>query len=430
MVGRTGITTFVFRLKRYEWVCGTALALCVLLLRGYERVLYADLWGEEGVFLSNALTGGWSVLLLHFTGYFHLFQRTLTLLALHLSPLAKFPHLLSFSCIFSVSLILGRFASPSYRWLVPSDVQRLILVACLAMLPGYHEMLGNLPNLNWFLHFAVALIGLKDPKEPITKLELVFVALAILSTGTTVLLLPLFVWRAFETKSRQSLLVAIAIGLSAVVLSFLERPGHIDLQVILPNLLHTFVRITLSTFFYQPWLGDWITTWLYHHAFWEGLIRPVVFLLILWGVMKLIRRQLGRALLFFVLPGLTWPVLSWISRDYLLGFFQSHPELWFWETHYALPSAFMAVLFWAAIASNVQSYRIRNTLCTLLVLSIFTNGALRFKIPAYGHLGHWEKNFSKLEQSLKTGCPSTVRFEIYPHHNFIVNYSSQKADCP
>ena len=184
-------------------------------------------------------------------------ERLIMLCALGAVPLSWLPAAVTLSCIVVLAGVMSRIVSPAYEWLIPSSYLRAILASMFCLLPGLTEMMGNSCNLTWILFCWLALVGLKDPKVPLTWIEVGLSVLVTLSVGVAILLVPLFIWRLVISKAR--------IPTSHWVRGIVQLAILIVLGVGLP-LLRTGRRAPIGLPRWV-WRGCGTTTW---HASWRS----------------------------------------------------------------------------------------------------------------------------------------------------------------
>ena len=303
-------------------------------------LLYADFWGEDGAILfSQAATLGSSSLLLPYAGSYLTIQRLIVLAAMHVVPLSWLPAAVTFSCIVVLAGVMSRIVSPVYDWLIPSPYLRVAMAAMFCLLPGLTEMTGNLCNLTWILFCWLALVTLKDPGVPLTWIDVGLSVLVMLSIGTAILLVPLFLWRLVVSKDRISTshwvrgivqlacLVVLGVGLllfpgpaTGLTATFSVGSGA---DVVRPRRtprgVHTMAgrspdERAVELVWRQPCTGK------------------VIFLVfVIWWAWLYRRETRAQAILLLVLGMSFWTVLAAMVRPYAMETFQSRDLAFYYE---------------------------------------------------------------------------------------------------
>ena len=176
-----------------------ALALCLVLvfIRGWDRLMHAHLWAEDGAtYLQQGLAEGWSSLFNEYRGYYQLLQRLITQIFLEL-PLSAFPFAVCLFCYICYAAIVAQFARSPFRVYVPSDSARILTTLVLCLIPGMVEVLGNLANILRPAFLFAWLVLMKPPSEELKWWEIFFIAIFTASAGQIVILLPLIAFRLY-----------------------------------------------------------------------------------------------------------------------------------------------------------------------------------------------------------------------------------------
>ena len=167
--------------------------ICFIIIcyRGCDRLTHPELFAEGGLqFVSGALHYGWKSLFAMYDGYMHVIPRLIANLAVSFAPIPYIPVFTVTACYMLAALVAANFTRPCYRWLVPSDMARVMLSVLFCLLPGMNEMLGNLPNAHYFLFMLLSMLVLKDPEIPYHFWELLGTGLIVLSSGLVVIFIP------------------------------------------------------------------------------------------------------------------------------------------------------------------------------------------------------------------------------------------------
>jgi hypothetical protein len=403
------------------------IATFVLLLlivggRAFDRLVFADLWAEDGpIFFNQAATVGNASLFVPYAGSYFLIERLIMLGAIRVVPLAWVPALVALSCVVVLAAVMSRVVSPAYEWLIPLWYLRLMLAVMFCFLPGLTEMTGNLCNLNWILFCWLALVGLKDPTVPLTWIELATSVLVAVSIGTTILVVPLFMWRLVVSKGRmptshwtRGILQLVALVLAGVVsLLFVHRTSGSALPSVLAVGRAWYDHVAFLVGFI-PWLGDSLANALWS-SFGANLYRvgKVLFLIFgLWWTWGHRHERRTQAIVILVLGMSFWTVLAAMVRPNV--FDALHGQSFSYH-RYSFPMSFAGILFWLVVLGPwATAHGIRKGIVFAFLVLNVTMSLHRFKIGAYGQEQRWQASVNALERSIVTGCPRTVPVRQYP----------------
>ncbi len=341
-------------LKKNSTYCSSVLvSFLILLLRASERVTKPDLWAEDGYwFVNHSLSIGWPSIFTQMAGYFQIAERASVWLLIQAIPLPYLPHAIALTCLLIFSLIISKITSKDYEWLIPSQVLRYCLLLTFCFLPGLHEILANFCNLPWLFFYYLGLIALKDPKESLSKMEIGFSCLALFSTGTAILLIPVFMYRCYLRKkqpclSRDLFLLLLICGTVLSTIFLLPREWQLYQRRDYYAYGSAYIRSLAQSGFIQPWLGDQITFFLMKDEieFYSiGLILLASFGLLVQAFRG--KSSQAQTVLFLLFASVSsFPVLTGMTRPNVLFAWTEPPTAWFFKHRYAFPLAFIAVSF-------------------------------------------------------------------------------------
>lgn len=207
------------------------IVVIVLFYRRPDAFYHAQFWAEEGtVFFKEAYEQGFSSLFNTCAGYYHLLPRFLacTSALLHL-PLELVPFLFCYVWLAVLFLIVW------YVWqrLPFNSLQKLFLSIVIVLIPLQSEVFMNQTNMQWVMVLFPVII-FSSPNEDQNNrwfyLDIVVLILAGLTGPNFTVLLPLFLFLLFSTKTnnRKKLLYVLAIIIGAIGLLALLNHGSVS----------------------------------------------------------------------------------------------------------------------------------------------------------------------------------------------------------
>ncbi|MDB4835387.1 hypothetical protein OAH12_02250 [Cyclobacteriaceae bacterium] len=163
----------------------------ILFFFGYQRFIEYDLYAEETIFLKEYYWYGLKSIVTPYAGYFHTIPRLITIFSWEIS-VHFFPLIHVISCTLITAFVLSRLSQSRYKWLFGSSFNRLLTCIILSTAAGYSMVFGNSTNIHWLLLLYLLILGLSSPKVSFTKLDLIFMLVALLSESVTFLVIPFF----------------------------------------------------------------------------------------------------------------------------------------------------------------------------------------------------------------------------------------------
>jgi hypothetical protein len=187
--------------------------------RGWSRLVKPGMWAEDGTrFFPESHTLGLGSIAHPFAGYIHVLPRLIALV-LRLVPLGGVPEAYTLAAV-SVSLaIFSTVLSKRLAWLIPSRIARGLIFVLLCLLPDFSEPYGNLANLIFVGAVAALFLGLADDPESVPGriLELVAIAILVLSGPLSILTFPVYLHRIWRSRTRHSLAAMSVFALGSCV---------------------------------------------------------------------------------------------------------------------------------------------------------------------------------------------------------------------
>jgi hypothetical protein len=203
---------FIPRPLKIVAVC--AALMLILFSRRPEMFLHPEFWAEDGsVFFLQADTQGADALVTPYSGYHHFLPRIIAAAAAGLDARWIPAAYISANVLTVVLIAIGLF---SPRWNLPNPAACALAIV---LLPHTGEVFGNLTNLQWLS--ALGLVWLLVARDPLNKRQYATDGLLAGVVGLTgifsILLTPLFVWRAWRRKTRPSMVLAGVVAITAAI---------------------------------------------------------------------------------------------------------------------------------------------------------------------------------------------------------------------
>lgn len=390
---------------KYFWI---AFSLCftILGIRSYDRFLHPEIWAEDGTRCLQVVTASGLRSLFDFSdGYFYVLQKLVAHLSIQLVPVETIPLAILIIVWMLTSAVFALFSLRTFEWLVPDVRLRVIGCVFFCFSPGLQEVFGNLANLPSVLFLLLCLIAIRDPRKKESYLMLTLCTLVFLSSGTFIVLAPVFlIRRDFKVIA---LMVFAVIGIT--VQSSGASRSVFDVMQHIPTIL---VPYAIRGLLLQPWLGDTLTSALNnpHIKFWQFTVAIAVVtvtVLLLWKR----RHEKGFFLLFvFLISVCSWPLLGWITWPLSFPRFVGIPEL-FWKDRYSFILGTVSTLFWLWAISN---HRLQKILLFVFMVSHTLLNAYRFKLPRYIEKEIWSPKVAEIRSLKEQGKCAEVSIEGIP----------------
>jgi len=192
------------------WLTLIACGLIVL-ARMPDRILNPQLYAEDALFYADALKfGGWA-LLRPYGGYLLVMPRLASWVAVHL-PVLWVPAFFNVGALLLALVVLARLFSPRVAL-----SHKPWLALAVVLLPHIEDLFMVMENIQWILSLGLVLVLISaDPATPAQRRGDSAMALLFGLTGVfSIILAPLYVLRALERRSRDSLILAGLVGAAA-----------------------------------------------------------------------------------------------------------------------------------------------------------------------------------------------------------------------
>jgi hypothetical protein len=427
--------------EKYPKTITFFVCLIIISVRSYERILIPNLWAEDGsIFLREAIMLGWKSLFLPYAGYYHTIPRILAFLA-QLLPAITFPYFIFVSTTLIYIATISLFASSNYYFYIKSNYLRFLVSIGLCMVPGLHEVLGNLANLHWILFLYLCLTLLKYPFAKFSSLDLFFIFCSISSTGECILLFPLIVFQLFYIGYHfkifpNKLILILAFLLMFISLNIFQSSSRLEPSFLsTKEILKGWLYVINNFYIYQPILGD--ENVLVLNNKYIKIYNSIGTLLVFFLLFNLInKRNIQFKFFTLLICSIAFiPLLTFIVRPNSFGLYVN--PLLVWKYRYSFALAPWGLLFLATSISTLKSQNLKYNLMSLFIAFYFLLNQYRFFIPSYGEKS-WLDYYQTAQMSIDTGCPPNVSIPIYPdgsdkmniqwYFTFEVNHQTKECD--
>lgn len=212
------ITDTTSTVPRSPWlaVSYATVATALLAVAHLEKLKSPFLVAEDGpVFLQQNLEHGVAAIFMPYAGYLLVLPRILAFLC-GFGPLEEQARLQSLMCLAVMWVVFFSIARCS-----ASLKESLVLAAFLVIGPFNGYLMLSLTNLQWFTGLALVLLATSPHREPSSRWAggwlLAGTFLIALTGPFCVIALPVFLWNAWRSRSRFSILMALLQGVGAAI---------------------------------------------------------------------------------------------------------------------------------------------------------------------------------------------------------------------
>jgi hypothetical protein len=369
------------------------LGLCAVILafRRAEALTNPQFWAEDVYFFQRAYVLGWSAFTDQFAGYMHTILRAVAEFAVLVDP-AHGPAIFV-ACSAAITLYV---ASRTLSARCPLPRLGGAFALAVVLVPDTYEIYLNDVNLQWLTGAGLVLLLIsRDPQGGLQWAHDLATAAAMGLTGPfSVILCPLFAWRAWSGRTRSSVALAAVIGVCALIQGYcvLTEPlapgaapvGPVAYRLILPAIGRRIGGSILIGSLLSPETDQYAAT-----AVGLATLAGVAYLAFRRGAIREERCMLGLAF-FGMLAGTLYR-----TKHSLDGYFipLSHARYVF------IPQLLAIWLLLSAVGQRGRVGRIAPLLCVWALLVNIP----RYREPAYVDL-HW----SRYEPRIRAGLPVTV----------------------
>jgi hypothetical protein len=330
-------------------------------------------------------------------------------------------------------------------------------------------VLGNLAGIHWSLLLWLAVISLKDPKQPFTVWELALVALVLLTAGGAIVFLPLafarlvFAWGRTDSMPYRPVLslprfqgelvffLMLLLVTAYLFSGFLFREDQVGVGTLdvvaaardLGDLLPRLAALLTAFYFLHPFLGTFNTSMALSAAPFYPLFTAACLVIVL----LLARTQRRLDYRFWLIP--LWlaslialaVMMSMVRYWAFYGLFS--PPYWDWWFRYNFIFATTGLFFWFMLLRPYALFTLGqwSTVATLALIVGYvsqadtpTTGARPphgedgFAIERYSDDRFWSRTAETLERSLDTGCPPRVEVRGEPGGKWRFVYESPRTE--
>lgn len=203
-----------------RFVVVTVAAFASIFARRPEQLLSAEFYGEDGaVFYVGTYFGSVpQVLFRPYAGYDNVLTRLLAYVE-RAVPVLWAPFIANLGAMILVALLAAFLASGRLQKVVPHAGMRLAIAALLVFLPDSAQTLGIAADM--MRYAPLYLLALSLATIPLSRLgraaDLIVAGLVGISGPASILMLPLFLWRAWKERERHMASLAVVQTLASIV---------------------------------------------------------------------------------------------------------------------------------------------------------------------------------------------------------------------
>ncbi len=352
-----------------HWTLVIAAVAAALFLRKPHALHTPQLWAEDGsIFLTQNDLLGLRAFIEPYAGYLHTLQRLVAWIASVILDPAWWPAFYNgVAWIIWLAVIARlfttRFDLPGKPWLA------LAMIA----VPHTGEVFFNITNLQWITAFVLIQQLLISP--PVTRAQrvsdILILALVALTGPFGIAFLPLFAWRAWRERRRDTLIALATVLLCAAIqISFLRHGPSSDLASV-PLQLWPNLVVLARRLFIWPTLGHELALTLSPAI--VGAIGGTFLLALLGWVLRPHPLRPQRLL-----------VLGAFVLIMLAGLYRTRPDTWaadnldFGDRYFYIPRVLLAwLLIWEFHAKPRLVAQIARIVCVLTLLVHIRDFTLR-----------------------------------------------------
>jgi hypothetical protein len=253
------------------------------------------------------------------------------------------------------------------------------------------------------------------------------------SVGTSILLLPLFLWRfvryirtsnSATERIHEAALFTVFLGANFWHIYLHQRDGLPFTPPAVYEILRSGPKALARNFYemliFRPWLGEGLTTLLEESTafYYVNIALRVIIGFFLFGwLLKNIKKPSAQGLSLLILGFSIWPLLVVFARPGALGVFLSGN---YWNSRYAFPTGVVGPFFWLAICKPQRLFQGKlPTIGTLFLCLGLYWGTTQSRIPSFRTMWpaleyRWVSWSHKLAAELASPCPVPLIVQIYP----------------
>lgn len=329
--------------RRFPVAKAAGAAFLVLVLTALRKpvpLVVPQFWADDGpAFFVQALEFGPRTFLIAHGGYYHTFIR-LVALGGRLLPVALAPHWYLLVSIAVLLFVAGYLFSPRLPLRYPT-----LMALCLGLVPHGGEVYFTLANVNFLFGLLLALLLVSDPPASRRQqaFDLLVIAVAAFSGPFSLILFPLYVFRAARERQAGLAWRAALVGAAAITQFTQVLNGRVagkPLRLDAADVLAILGRRLLAPLLWGPFGAPEKDT-LLGLALGVGAIALLAFLV--WGLLPKAGRKPAQKSLYLLAAGLLVVVAALdVARDAP----QTLYSVWSQDRFFFVP---LVILMWCLV---------------------------------------------------------------------------------
>jgi hypothetical protein len=370
-------------------------------------LLRSEFWAEDATeFFFGALTGGFKSILEPVYGYHFFASRIIAFLASLFDALYA-PYIYAWASLVLNTVSVAYFAREGFAWIIPKRSHRLFVIGLLAIGPGTSEAFLNLCNLPSSLAFLALMMLLEHPLGLSWK-KFTAIVLIALSSGYTVLWLPLSGYLWWLSKDRRYLFLACIIIVNAIVGFYGIRQAESAAKLLnygaLSLVPRIFVENTFTRLIPAPFLGPQATGAFMQSSplvFWSVALAGIssVLYLLIANYHKHPEKITALGLAYLGAIGSLCVIA--FTRRYAIGQLVREGGTLVWELRYSLlPSAIVLIIWFSLLCPLLNRKTYVRSLSIFCMVLISGQVIWRWKqVPQRANL-HWPLHAAVIQSIL------------------------------
>ena len=407
----------------------TALLFC----RQPHALIHPSFYAEDGaIFFKQQYENGFAeALATRYAGYPHLAPRIIAGVCSCL-PVESIPLAYAIVSLLVAAATLTFFFAPGFRPIIDNDLLRAGVVIAFTLMPNADPLM-KVAYVNWYMLLFTSLLLVYSPPKSTSARWCLFVSAAIAawSNPSTILCLPLMLYRARKAESRGQRLWWVALILVTISFPFFVQkpPAEVAVTVSGQNWILALLRAIGYRVFCFFFLGPMVT----HPEPWEGWRLAMLVALALaalcgflaWratvGTEKTGLARLAPLFLFYLILAL--PTLFILRKEWLRFFLNWTADSWGGNDRYFFCSTLLLCVLAGIVCERLflpwmAKEEMRPKISLLLLIAWLTLQGFGFRMDTWHTKTGWPTYARQIRdaetKAQQTGNSQVVHVESFP----------------